>query len=164
MSQKIKIYLAVIATLVVSFVVPFKALAAPCTNPQTDPTCVCSSQGCDNGQPTKSAVDCPSGKVDPLDSSKCAPLGNDCNGNSTQKCLSQSSFIQTLNKFVNFGAAAVGVVVIGMIILGGIQYSMAGDNATAIQAARKRITNALIALVAFIFMYSFLQWLIPGGI
>lgn len=164
MSRKIKIYMAVLATLMISYIAPFKALAATCTNPQTDPSCVCSSQGCDNGAPTKTAIDCPSGRVNQQDASKCAPLGNDCNGNSTQKCLKQSAFIQDINKFVNFAAAAVGVVVIAMIILGGVQYSMAGDNPNATGEAKKRIINSLIALAAFIFMYAFLQWLIPGGI
>lgn len=107
---------------------------------------------------------CASGRVDQQDPNKCAPLGNACNGNSAQNCLKDNKFIKDVNNIVNFLAAAVGVVVIIVIILGGIQYTMAGDNASAVSEARKRITNGLIALVAFIFMYTFLQWLIPGGV
>jgi hypothetical protein len=46
----------------------------------------------------------------------------------------------------------------------GIQYSLAGDNATATGAAKQRITNGLIALATFIFAFALLQWLIPGGL
>jgi hypothetical protein len=81
-----------------------------------------------------------------------------------QACFTQSPIVHDIQSIVNFLSAAVGVVVIGVIILGGIQYSLAGDNATALTAARKRITNGLIALFAFLFAWAFLQWLIPGGI
>jgi archaellum component FlaF (FlaF/FlaG flagellin family) len=80
------------------------------------------------------------------------------------KCLDQSPIVHDIQNIVNFLSAAVGVVVIGVIVLGGIQYSLAGDNATALTAARKRITNGLIALFAFLFAWACLQWLIPGGI
>lgn len=71
--------------------------------------------------------------------------------------------VKDLNQAVNFLAALVGVVVVGTIILGGIQYTMAGDNPSALGAAKQRIINGLIALLAFLFMYAFLQWLVPGG-
>jgi hypothetical protein len=80
------------------------------------------------------------------------------------KCLNQSPVVHDIQTIVNFLSAAVGVVIIAMLIVGGIQYSMAGDNASALTAARQRITNAVIALVAFLFAFAFLQWLIPGGI
>jgi len=125
---------------------------------------VCSSQGCDNGQPAKDPVDCPSGRLLASDNSKCAPLGNDCNGLTNNQCLQKNPITKNLNNLVNFLSAGVGIVVIGVIILGGIQYSIAGDNATATGAAKQRIINGLIALAAFLFLFAFLQWLIPGGI
>lgn len=66
--------------------------------------------------------------------------------------------------FINALAALVGIVVIGMIIIGGIQYSSAGDDPNKVQEAKKKITNALLALLTFIFMYAFLQWVVPGGV
>jgi len=65
---------------------------------------------------------------------------------------------------VNVLSAAVGIVVIIMIIVAGIQYSAAGDDPQKVAQARSRIVNAIIALVVFIFMFAFLQWVIPGGI
>lgn len=116
----------------------------------------------------KTASDCPSGRIDNQDPTKCAPLGSDCSNPGgtavpAQNCLKNSPLISDINAVVNFLAAAVGVVVIAVIIIGGIQYAMAGDNASATGEAKKRIINGLIALVVFIFMYAFLQWLIPGG-
>jgi hypothetical protein len=66
--------------------------------------------------------------------------------------------------FINILSGLVGIVIVTMITVGGIQYSSARDNPQAVAAARGRITNALIALVAYILMYAFLQYLIPGGI
>ena len=115
-------------------------------------------------EPIKQAIDCASGRVSQTDATQCAPLGNDCNGQSSNTCLTQSPIIKTINNVINFLAAGVGLVVIIVIILGGIQYSMAGDNASATSEAKKRIINGLIALIAFLLTYSFLQWLIPGGL
>jgi hypothetical protein len=81
-----------------------------------------------------------------------------------EKCLDQSPIVHDLQTIVNFLAGAVGIVVIGAIMFGGIQYTMAGDNPSATSAAKKRITDALLALLVFIFTYAFLQWIIPGGI
>jgi hypothetical protein len=41
---------------------------------------------------------------------------------------------------------------------------MAGDSSDAVGKAKQRITNALFALVAFLLIFSFLQWIVPGGI
>jgi hypothetical protein len=93
---------------------------------------------------------------------------NNSSGNPSQKkveqCLSQSPIVKRINEIVNFLSAGVAVIVTGVILVGGIQYIMAGGNATALTAARQRIMNGVIALFAFLFMFAFLQWLIPGGI
>jgi len=56
----------------------------------------------------------------------------------------------------------VGLVVTVSIVVGGIQYSASADDPSRLAAARKRIRNAVIALVAFLFLYGLLQWLVPG--
>jgi hypothetical protein len=80
------------------------------------------------------------------------------------KCLESNPIVYRLNQVINFLSVGVGIVITGVIIVGGIQYILAGDNATALAAARQRIINGLIALGSFLLMYSFLQWLIPGGV
>lgn len=64
----------------------------------------------------------------------------------------------------NILAGLVAVVVAGSIVYGGIQYSMAGSDPQKISSAKDRIRNALFALFVFIFSYSFLNYLVPGGI
>jgi hypothetical protein len=80
------------------------------------------------------------------------------------KCLNQSPIVHDIQLIVNFLSAGVALIVTAVIIVGGIQYSLAGDNAAAITSAKNRIVNGLIALVAFIFTFAFVQWLIPGGV
>ncbi len=81
-----------------------------------------------------------------------------------QKCLKRNPIVNDINEIVNFLSVGVGIVVVGVIILGGIQYAAAGDSPEAVSKAKQRIINGLIALVAFIFTFSFLQWLVPGGV
>jgi len=86
------------------------------------------------------------------------------NGPQAPVKLKDNPIVDDINVVVNFLSIGVGVVVVAMIIIGGIQYSAAGDNPQALTAAKQRITNALIALFAFFFIFAFLQWLIPGGV
>ncbi|MGB4759507.1 MAG: hypothetical protein WBP26_05645 [Candidatus Saccharimonadales bacterium] len=73
-------------------------------------------------------------------------------------------YTKYINPLVRLLSAAVGVVVVASIVIGGVQYSAAGSDPQKVAEARKRISNAILALVVFIFLSAFLQWLIPGGI
>lgn len=64
----------------------------------------------------------------------------------------------------NVLSGLVGVVIVIMIAVGGIQYTMSRDDPSAVSAAKNKIRNAVFALVIYIFGFAFLQWLIPGGI
>lgn len=86
-----------------------------------------------------------------------------CQGDSNE-CLKNNPIMQWTVYFINLLTSLVGVAAVIMIIIAGLQYAAARDNPQAIQAAKQRIINVLIGLVAFIFIYTFLQWLIPGGI
>jgi hypothetical protein len=72
--------------------------------------------------------------------------------------------IKYVQIFINILSGLVGVAVIGSLIVGGIQYSASAGDPQAVAAARKRISNALFALLAFALMYGFLQWIVPGGV
>ena len=95
--------------------------------------------------------------------SSCIACQNNKTPSDSANCLQNNVIIRDLNDIVNILSGIVGVIVVGVIIAGGIQYSMAGKPEAA-AAARKRIINGLIALFAFIFIWAFLQWIIPGGI
>lgn len=69
-----------------------------------------------------------------------------------------------LKILINTLSALVGVAVVAVLVIGGIQYSTSAGDPNAAAAAKKRITNAILALVLFGTMYGFLQWLVPGGV
>lgn len=134
--------LAVFFLLPASSVSPFSAqsstVSAQCTpTGPNDPNCICTSQGCT-----------PAGKA-------ASPGNTD---------LSNNPIVKDIQLVLNFLSVGVGIFVVGVIIVGGIQYSIAGESPEAVGKAKQRIMNGLIALVAFIFTYSFVQWLVPGGI
>lgn len=77
---------------------------------------------------------------------------------------SNCGITRLLVSFINILSGLVGVVVVGVLVVGGIQYSTSAGDPNAAAAAKKRIGNAILALVAFGMMYGFLQWLVPGGV
>lgn len=88
----------------------------------------------------------------------------DCGPGKIQECIVNNPLIIDINLAINLLSSLVGIIVVIMMILGGIQYMTAGGNPQAVAVAKKRISNAALSIVALIFMYSFLQWIIPGGI
>lgn len=66
--------------------------------------------------------------------------------------------------FINVLSVLAGIVIAASIAYGGIQYSTSGSDPQRVSAAKDRIRNAIIALVFFIFGYSILNYLIPGGL
>jgi len=69
-----------------------------------------------------------------------------------------------LNPFIKLMTVAVGLVIAASLIFAGITYSAAGGDPSKVQAAKERIRNTIIALIGYLFSFSLLQWLIPGGI
>ncbi len=63
-------------------------------------------------------------------------------------------------RFLSFG---VGLVVIGSIIVGGIQYTASAGDPQATAKAIGRIRSSLIALGIYIFAYPLLNYVIPAG-
>jgi len=132
----------------------------------------------------QAVVACPNGSPAPNnDKSKCtATTGAVCTDGSAPPCgtgiISDKAakgncvgaltncdlFNQYVNPFINFLAALVGVAVVISIIYGGIQYGSSAGDPQKITAAKTRIRNALIALVTFMFLFSLLKFLLPGGL
>lgn len=65
---------------------------------------------------------------------------------------------------IRFLSDGVGLVVIGSIIVGGIQYSGSRGDPQATAMAINRIRSSLFALLLFIFAYAMLNYLIPGAV
>lgn len=81
-------------------------------------------------------------------------------------CLSgpkTSKIMDEILIIIRFLSALVLVIAVIMIIVGGIQYTTSGGNAQSVAAAKKKITDVFIGIMAYIFLWAFLEWLIPPG-
>lgn len=111
---------------------------------------------------------CPGSKLQgpPDPSIKCpsqnTSLETDCKDPNISK--DNCKIVDWLVKFISLLSGVVGVVVVLMIAVGGIQYSTARDNPQATAAAKQRIINAIIGLVFYLFIFAFLQYVVPGGV
>ncbi len=97
-----------------------------------------------------------------LDVSKSGSCNLDCPTNLANSggCDFVARYI---NPAINVAAGIIGVLLVGSYASAGIMYSGARDNPQVIDAAKKRIANTTIGFLGYIFMYWFLQWIVPGG-
>jgi protein-tyrosine phosphatase len=82
-----------------------------------------------------------------------------CNGGS-----SSNGVWEIILLIINVLTAGVGVLAVGGIVYGAILYASAGDNTGQVQKAKEILRNVIIGIVAFLGMYAFVQFLIPGGV
>ncbi len=88
----------------------------------------------------------------------------DCTAPSDQLNASNCGIVRYLKIFINALSGLVGIVLVIVITWAGIQWSTAGSNPQQVANAKTRIFNAIVAMALFIFMYTLLQWLVPGGV
>jgi hypothetical protein len=72
-----------------------------------------------------------------------------------------------ISKYVNPAiavlSALVGIVAVIAIVVGGIQVTTSAGDPQKSAAGKNHIRNAVIGVAAYVFLYAFLQWIIPGG-
>ncbi len=121
---------------------------------------------------------CPPGSTfTTSDTKNCCPVSQLRIENGESSCGQQSGCSSTesgsalqclLTKYINplmaVLSALVGVVVAGAIIYGGIEFTSSGGDPQRAASGKKHITNALIGLAAYLFLYTFLQFILPGGL
>ncbi len=78
--------------------------------------------------------------------------------------VASNKIFDYLIDIVNLLSAAVGIIVVISIIVGGIQYITSDGNPQNVAAAKERIRNSILAFVIYIFGFAVLQYLIPGGL
>jgi hypothetical protein len=69
-----------------------------------------------------------------------------------------------LKMVLKFLSAGVGVVILLMLTIAGIQYITASGQPEQVKAAKTRITNAITGLVLFLIAFAVLNLIIPGSI
>jgi len=103
-------------------------------------------------------VVCPSGQIIQMDNQTCCP-GTNRSANSTTCFLDKY-----INPTIQLLSAAVGLVAVVAIVIGAIEFITSAGDPQRAASGRNHITNALLGLFAFAFLYAFLQFLIPGGL
>ena len=73
-------------------------------------------------------------------------------------------YTKYLNPLISLLSAAVGILAVTMIIVGGVQYSSAGSDPQQVAEAKSRIIKAVVGLVSYVFLFGILNWLVPGGL
>ena len=91
--------------------------------------------------------------------------GDACaNGHPTAYCdTTHSAITDLLFAIIRFLSKGVGIVVIGSIIVGGIQYVGSRGEPNSTSMAIARIRGSVIALIIFIFAYAILNYVVPAG-
>ena len=100
-------------------------------------------------------------------SSDCVKLSVKINSSdSGEVCPSNGGniIVAYLVEILKFLGLAFGGLILLLIIVSGVQYIASAGDPGAVKSAKSRITNAVTALVLYIFMYAILNFLIPGGI
>jgi hypothetical protein len=115
----------------------------------------CTALKCQGGSTLSNGQNCSS--IDP-----CDPTPSNPDAATSVNC---SSIIQNyIDPLILFLGAGVGLVIVIMTVIGGIQYITSGGDPNHVAEAKKRITNAMLALITWILIWAFLEWIIPGGL
>lgn len=104
----------------------------------------------------------------PYEASQATTSSN--SGNLTADCKKveinkdNCGIIAYLVDFINILSGLVGIVCVVMIAVWGLQYTVSRDNPQMVAQARMRMVQTVLALVGYLFIYAFLQWVVPGGV
>jgi hypothetical protein len=125
---------------------------------------------CSPAQPTPQLIECRQGFIDG-DSDAREPVGpvvgpGDLERDCTDRPITPQNcgIVGYIRLFADAITVVLGIVVAIMVVVGGIQYSTAGNNPQAVTAAKKRLSQAILAVAMYVFLFAFMQWLVPGGV
>ncbi len=109
----------------------------------------CTAQGCSGEvNPPSNEGSCSSGDCDPAIS---------CTNNN---CDLISTYV---NPAIDVLSICFGLIAIISIIIGGINYTTSEGDPQKSSRAKSRIVNTILAILIYLFLFAFLQFLIPGG-
>ncbi len=110
------------------------------------------AQNCNNAPTQTTGSGAPPALTVPCNTSK-----TDCPGGN---CIIDDY----VNPAIKALTATAGVIAVISLIIAGIQYSSAGGDPSKVGAAKNRIGKTIAAFLFFIFLYVFLNYIIPGGV
>ena len=82
---------------------------------------------------------------------------------STQDC-GQEFIDAYISPIILALSGLIGVFAVISLIMAGIQYAGSADDPGVVTKAKQRIFATVIGIVAYIFLFAFLNYLVPGGI
>lgn len=65
---------------------------------------------------------------------------------------------------INIMSAGVGIAAVGGVVYGSVLYTTARGNLDQVKKARVIIANTVVGIVAYVLMFAFLNYMIPGGL
>lgn len=96
---------------------------------------------------------------------KCTGGGSyQCADAKAPSCLANNPIVLWITFFINLVSVLILVGASAMLVYAGVEYISAADNPQRVQAAKQHIVNVVIGIVAYFFLFAFVQWLIPGGV
>lgn len=112
------------------------------------------------------------GSTGPLQLSHTQANGDTCGGGKSAVktsikigCAGKGNPILDMTfAFIRFLSYGAGLVIVGSLILAGIQYSTSRGDPQASAAAQKRIQSTILALLIFIFASAILDYVLPGQV
>lgn len=108
---------------------------------------------------------CPSSQIVISSNTVTCPTAQDpCNGNISNTQALTCVFKKYVNPVIALLSAAVGIIVVITIVRGALMYTTSSGDPSKAAAGKQHIINALIGLVAYLALYVFLQFMIPGGL
>ena len=69
-----------------------------------------------------------------------------------------------ITPFIKLFTVLIGVFAVISIIVAGIQYASSADDPGKVTKAKDRIFQTVLGLLAYIFLFALLNYLIPGGL
>lgn len=91
-------------------------------------------------------------------SSNCSDSAISCTSSNCN--LIQEYVVPTINLL----GASFGLIAVISLIFGAINYITSEGDPQKVSKAKLRIRNTIFAIVSFMFLYAFLNFLVPGGI
>ena len=76
----------------------------------------------------------------------------------------EEAIYNILGVVIKIMTGVIGIVAVAAVVYGAILYGSASDNPENIKKAKEIWTNVVIGLIAFAFMVSILNFIIPGGV
>ena len=86
------------------------------------------------------------------------------NGSGKDAKTGEEAIYNILGMVIKIMTGAIGLVAVAAVVYGAILYGSASDNPENIKKAKEIWTNIVIGLIAFAFMVSILNFIIPGGV